>query len=187
VFESFRQALGEFARRGLSPDDRRSLLSEMKATLTRARAGVHDLEDALRHSRARLDAERRELETVRRRHTLAVDIGDGETISVAERFMKHHADRVAVLEQKVAAQEAELALTETEITDMTRALKAAMAGAVPQQMSSAETDALEELERELSGPDPSAELDSLRRSRARAEREDEAARRLDELKRRMGK
>jgi hypothetical protein len=63
-----------------------------------------------------------------------------------------------------------------------------MAGAVPPQAAgSDEQRALEELESELRGPDPSAELNSIRRSRERADREADAARRLEELKRRMGK
>jgi seryl-tRNA synthetase len=188
MFESFRQALSDFARRGASPDDRRSLLAEMKATLIRAKAGVHDLREALELSRRRLEGERRELDTVRRRHQLASDIGDRETVVVAERFVKHHSDRIAVLEQKIDAQQAELALVEAEVGEMTTALKSAMAGAVPiQDPDRAERDALEELERDLEGPNPGPELDALRRSRMRADREEEAARRLDELKRRMGK
>jgi hypothetical protein len=188
VFESFRQALSDFARRGTTADDRRTLLTEMKATLTRAKAGVHDLRDSLELSRSRIGAERRELETVQRRHQLASGIGDAETVTVAERFIKHHSERIAVLEQKIAAQEAELAMVEGEVAEMTAALRAAMAGAVPAQAAGSEEDrALEELENELRGPDPSAELNSIRRSRERADREADAARRLEELKRRMGK
>ena len=154
VFENFRQALNDLLR--TAPEDRRALLSQMRDTLAQARAGLDDLRDGLKRARDRLAAERRELETVRRRKKLATDVGDRETVTVAERFEAHHVERVQVLEQKVSVQERELALAEGEV------------------------------EETLSGP-KSADFDSMSRARARQEREADAERRLEELKRRMGK
>ena len=187
VFENFRQALNDLLR--TAPEDRRALLSQMRDTLAQARAGLDDLRDGLKRARDRLAAERRELETVRRRKKLATDVGDRETVTVAERFEAHHVERVQVLEQKVSVQERELALAEGEVEEMTRALKAAVTGATPpgsRPASSIDEQAAREVEETLSGS-KSADFDSMSRARARQEREADAERRLEELKRRMGK
>jgi hypothetical protein len=187
VFDHFREALERLVNRAAPPEERRALAADMRETLVRARAGLHDLRDGLEVARRRLAQEQRELETVRRRKALAEGIGDAETVAVADRFEKHHAERAAVLARKVEAQEAELELTEREVAEMTAALKGAMAGAGPAPASvGAESAAQREVE-EAIGTDPSPELDAMRRQREREARDEDAARRLEELKRRMGK
>jgi ketosteroid isomerase-like protein len=189
MFENFRQALNALLSRGTPPEERRALLADMRATLVRAKAGVEDLRDGVAQARERLAAERRELDTVRRRKRLASDVGDAQTVTVAERFEAHHAERVQVLEQKVAVQERELALAEQEVAEMTRAFKGAAAGATPAGGAAAvspDDAAAREVDEALAGPQ-SAEFDNLGRARARQERDADAERRLAELKRRMGK
>jgi hypothetical protein len=189
MFENFRQALNALLTRGTPPEERRALLGHMRETLVRAKAGVDDLRDGVRQARARLATERRELDTVRRRKRMAADVNDSQTVSVAERFEIHHAERVVVLEQKVAIQERELELAEAEVLEMTQAFKAAAAGAGPPGAGagpSIDEAAAREVEETLAGPD-GADFDSLRRSQAREQRNAEAERRLEELKRRMGK
>src|SRR5690348_1565035 len=100
----------------------------MKETLVTARMGVEDLRDGVAVTRKRLDAERRELETMRRRKGYAQGINDSETVALAEKYEAHHAERVSVLERKLDAQEAELAIVEREVGDMTTELKQAMLG-----------------------------------------------------------
>jgi len=186
MFENFRQALDALLSRGTAPEDRRALLAHMRDTLARAKAGVEDLRDGVRQARHRLEAERRELDTVRRRKRLAAEVGDAQTVGVAERFESHHAERVQVLEQKVAVQERELALAEEEVAEMTRAFKSAAAGAGPPGGPAIDEAAAREVDEALAGPQ-AGEFDSLRRERARQDRDADAARRLEELKRRMGK
>lgn len=190
MFESFRQALQDVLSRGTTPESRRALLSHMRDTLARGRVGVDDLRSAAAQTRARLDAERRELETVQRRRRLAEGVDDAETVRIAERYERQHADRVEVLTRKLEAQEGELTLTEREIREMSEAYKAASKGAAPDGFAPAgaptlEEEAAAELERELN-PDLS-QFNAMRRSQERAAREQDAARRLEELKRRMGK
>jgi hypothetical protein len=189
MFENFRQALDALLSRGTPVEERRALLSHMRETLARAKAGIADLREGVEKARSRLAAERRELETVRRRKRLAAEVGDTQTVGVAERFETHHAERVAVLEQKVAVQERELALAEQEVAEMMRAFKSAAAGAgAPGAASGPSIDeaAAREVEEALGGPQ-AADFDHLARAREREERESEAERRLAELKRRMGK
>lgn len=191
VFESFRQALQDVLHRGTAPEARRALLSHMRDTLAQARMGIDDLRRGVEQTRQRLALEQRELATIQRRRSLAEGIGDGETVQVAERFERQHAERVAVLTQKLAAQESELALTEAEVREMTDAYKAAGRGVGTGANEavaggpSPEARAAEELERELN-PDVS-EFNAMRRAQERAAREQDAALRLEELKRRMGK
>jgi hypothetical protein len=190
MFENFRQALDALLSRGTRPEERRTLLAHMRETLARAKAGVEDLRDGVKQARARLATEQRELETVRRRKRLAADVGDAQTVAVAERFEAHHVERVTVLEQKVAVQERELALAEQEVAEMARAFKAAAAGAGPPGATGATSSIDEAAAREADealGGAQAAGFDRLGRERARQERDADAERRLAELKRRMRK
>lgn len=190
MFENFRQSLHDLFARGVQPHERSAILASMKDTLVHAKAGVADLQAGLATTRGRLAAEERELETVRRRRQLAEGINDAETVSVAAKYEQLHAERVAVLSDKLRVQEQELSLVEREVGEMTQALKSAMAGVPPAGIgpsAAQEANIMSDLDRELAGPDPSAEIDALGRQRARAGREADAQARLEELKRRMGK
>ena len=193
MFESFRQALQDVLSRGTAPETRRALLAHMRDTLAQARLGIEDLTRSVEQTRARLAAERRELETVQRRLRMAEGIGDAETVRVAQRYERQHAERVEVLARKLDAQESELALTEAEVREMTEAYKSAGRGVAPGGAGAVgggptlEEQAAAELDREL---DPAADVsafNAMRRAQERAAREQDAAQRLEELKRRMGR
>jgi hypothetical protein len=186
MFEQFRQSLRDLMDRSTPPEERRAGLAQMKETLVHARMGLDDLRAGLVQTRKRLDAEQRELETVKRRKGLAAGINDQETVALAEKYESLHAERTEVLMRKLAAQESELALAEREVAEMTTALKGAVSGATQgtplQPSEAAELDAM------LDGDARVAEeIDSLGRSTRRSAREAEADQRLAELKRRMGK
>lgn len=178
--------------RATPPEERRVIVARMKDTLVQARVGLDDLRTALAKSRARLAAEERELETVMRRKQLAEGIGDRETVDVAARYEAVHRERVDVSRRKVEAQEAELAMAERDVAEMTAELKAAVSGAslggTPRGPANAgdelgETSAAGGAE----GEALASEIDSLGRARVRAERDADADRKLEELKRRMGR
>jgi hypothetical protein len=186
MFESFRQSLQDLMDRATPPEERRAGLARMKQTLVTARLGLDDLRGGVAKTRQRLDAERRELETVRRRKGYAAGINDTETVALAEKYEAHHAERVEVLTRKLEAQEAELAISEREVAEMTAELKQAMLG-VPGAASiddaaAAEADAVLD-----DASNIASELDAMGRARARNAREADAEQRLAELKRRMGK
>lgn len=187
VFDGFRRSFDEMLARATRPEDRRAVASRMKDTLVQARLGLDDMRDALAKARQRLAAEERELETVRRRKQLAEGIGDRETADVAAKFEQQHAEHVEVLRQKVAAQEAELSLAEKEVGEMSAELKAVLSGGSIGGVGAGpvRADGLEDMD--TTGASLRDEIDSLGRNRDRADREAEAARRLDELKRKMGK
>jgi len=164
----------------------------MKQTLVQARMGLDDLRGGVVQTRQRLDVERRELETMRRRKGLAAGISDAETVALAEKYEAVHAERAEVLQRKLEAQEAELAMAEREVGDMAADFKRAMAGlgggaspgSIANAAAAAELDADPTLD---GGAGVAQEIDALSRASTRSAREAEAERQLAELKRRMGK
>jgi len=164
----------------------------MRDTLVQAKVGLQDLRDGLAQSKRRLDQERRELDTVLRRKRLAEQINDAETVRLATQYEQMHAERVAVLERKLEAQESELALAERDVAQMMTELRQAASGipSAGERSNAAVSAAMDEIESEMgSGKSESLrdEIEGLSRSRTRADHEADAARKLEELKRRMGK
>lgn len=187
VFEHLRQSIEDLLQRATRPEDRRSAMIRMKSTLVQVRMGVDDLREALAQTKRRLEVEQRELETVRRRKTMAERIQDKETIAIAERFERQHDERVRLLTEKLAVQEREVAMGERELEEMTAELRKVMAGGgigAPPGGSPLEDPLADPLE-DTSAARAKQELDALARERARSEREAEADRRLEELKRKM--
>ncbi|HEV8446496.1 MAG TPA: hypothetical protein VGQ44_06740 [Gemmatimonadaceae bacterium] len=188
AFEGFRRSFDELLSRATRPEERRAIAARMKDTLVQARLGLDDLRDGLAKARQRLSNEERELETVRRRKQLAEGINDRETIDLAAKYEQMHTERSEVLRRKVAAQEAEVALAEREVSEMSAELKAVLAGApTPNHVGGQVSDAELGLNDEAGASSIRSEIDALGRQRERADREADAARRLDELKRKMGK
>lgn len=165
----------------------------MRDTLVQAKVGLQDLRDALEKSKRRLDAERRELDTVQRRKRLAEQISDAETVRLATQYEEMHTERVAVLTRKLEAQESELSLAERDVAQMMTELRQAASGIPSGAKSSAAAvnAAMDEIDSELSGAGKNEslreEIDGMSRARTRADHEADAARKLEELKRRMGK
>ncbi|HSA55778.1 MAG TPA: hypothetical protein VLE53_08735 [Gemmatimonadaceae bacterium] len=189
MFSDIRQALRDLLQGNVPPEGRRELLAVMKDTLVRGRLALDDLREGVAATRKRLERERSELETVKRRKGLAEGIGDSETVGIASRFEAQHAERVAILERKLEAQESELALAEQELGEMTQQYRAAAAGVgsgmrpgVGTGGDAGATDPLDD-----AGAALNRELDGLHRAQRRAAAEADADARLAELKRRMGK
>jgi hypothetical protein len=173
VFEQLRQSLNELLERATKPEDRRMVVVRMKGTLVQARLGVDDLREALAISRRKLEVEQ-----------LATSIQDAETVAIAERFERQHEQKVLLLQEKVAVQARELELAERELEEMKAELRTAMIGGGVPHASDSLDDPLDE---PGENPHVREEIDGLARERARAERDADASRRLEELKRKMGK
>jgi hypothetical protein len=195
MFDDVRQAFRDLLR-GTPPsgDARRSIVAQMRETLVQARMGLDDLRKGVEETQARLKRERLELDTVRRRKELALGIKDAETVAIAERYEKQHAERAALLERKLETQEAELAMVEREVGEMNAEFKLAAAGGTPGvsagSASGAPTDSgVDEAVREAMGDNAGLrdEIDGLARARQRAEAQASADEKLAALKRRMGK
>lgn len=200
MFENLRQSLDDLLARATKPEDRRAVIAQMKDALVHARVAVDDLRKGVRETQLRLDAERRELETVLRRKGLAAGINDAETVAIAERYERQHGERVRVLEAKLDAQQAELALAEREVEQMGTELRGAIAGVpgaagtAPGHEAAAAREVDDLLNESGAGRDPleqdanlESEISAAARAGRRARLEQEADARLAELKRRMGK
>ena len=164
----------------------------MKETLVQARVGVGAMRDGLAEVRGRLERERVELATCTRRKQLALQIGDAETVAVAEKFERHHQERCDVLQRKCDVQQAELELAEREVSEMTLELKYAASGARPLGTNYTGASGAPSTG-ESGGPGPGAGSGDSRsqpgapKAPSRDAAELDAELRLAELKRRMGK
>ena len=189
MFDSFKQTLEDLMDRATPPEERRAGLARMKDTLVHARMGLEDLRAAVAQTRQKLAVQEKEVETMRRRKDAAAAINDTETVALAEKYNAIHSERVDVLRRKLEAQDAELAMVEREVAEMTTELKQAMMGVGGGSQRSSIDDAARKEVEETLGRDSGvgAEIDSIARAGRRAEREAEAERQLAELKKRMGK
>lgn len=186
MFENLKAAINDLLHGNVAPADRREAIADMKRALVSAKMGIADLQEGVEVTRRRLETERAQLATVQRRKALAEAVPDADTVTLAEKFEQQHAERIAVLERKLEAQEAEAGLAERDYDEMLKQLKAASAGvgAGSTPESRGPTDA------DLGLPDDSglrSELDSLARRRNRAEANSAAEAQLAELKKRMGR
>jgi predicted nucleic acid-binding Zn-ribbon protein len=153
----------------------------MRDAVIAARAALAVMRDQIGATERELDAERRQLMDAERRGRLAGEIGDQETVQVAQHFAAKHASRVNVLERKLGALRDELTLAEHELADMTEQLKAA-----GQNRGTAE--AADHVAAAQAGMGPAAEEDERLKSRMdREAREAAAEQQLEALKQKMGK
>lgn len=167
AFDSFRRSFDDLLNRATRPEERRSVAARMRETLVQAKVGLGEMRDALNTARERLAAEERELATVRRRKQLAENIKDQETVDIATRFEQQHAERVEVLRQKVTVQAAELSLAERDVESMSTELRNALGSGEMRPTASIDEEGAESA------------------AARRAQREADADRRLEELKKRM--
>ncbi|HEY7876879.1 MAG TPA: hypothetical protein VIC55_01565 [Gemmatimonadaceae bacterium] len=180
MFENVRQSVRDAMNRASSPAEGRAVLALMREALVGAKLGVSQVRAAVDATRVHLDHERSELETARRRGRLASGIHDAETARIAERFALKHEELVAVLERKLEAQSEELTLAEQELEEMSEQFRTMSAGGGSGVggMGGAAPDV---------DPSLDADLNGLRRKAEQSAREADADRRLQELKRRMGR
>jgi hypothetical protein len=183
VFDALKSTIQDLLHGRVAPADRRAAIAGMKQALASARLGVEDLRAGVEQTRRRLAAERDQLAVVQRRKGLADGIHDAETVAVAAKYESQHLERIAVLERKLEAQEAEAMLAERELDEMMSQMKAANAGVGSGLPPSGPGD------EDLGLRDDArlhAELDGLARQRSRSESDAAADARLAELKKRMG-
>jgi hypothetical protein len=176
VFDRLRAAVNAALDAAMPPPDLRDLAGQMRRAAVEGRAALMKLKELLAATERELVIERRHLDDARRRGALAQGIGDGETAEIAGRFETRHAERVSVLEQKLAAQQ------ERDVEEMVGQLKELeRRGDVPPARAAGP-----QVEPGLGGLD-AEEAELLKSQMDRAARETAAEERLRELKKRMGK
>jgi hypothetical protein len=183
AFDDLKKKLEDLMDRATPPQDRREAASQMRDTLVQAKMGLSEMQASLDKDRQRLQIEERELETVRRRKQMALDINDAETVKIAEQFEATHAKKVELLRRKVAVQEDEVRMAEADVEAMSRDLKAAVKGTG----DFGPTVRAPSSEADPSSAPLASEIEALGRARRRAEHEAAADAELEALKRQMGK
>lgn len=185
MFERLRHAIHQMldAAATGSPAGR---LAAMRDAATHARMAVEQMRSGVPRTERQLAAERRALDDAERRGRLAAGIQDLETVEVAGRFASKHRERVGVLERKLAAQRAELALAEREYEEMKQALLAAERARPAADATRRAESAWRAMEA-AGGTRPDAAGAGLQRDLDRRARERLAEEQLETLKRRMGR
>ena len=184
MFDSLKDALQDLLHGRVAPADRRTVIAEMKRALVHAKLAAQDLGTGVESTRNRLSTEREQLATMQRRKVLAEGIHDAETAALAAKYEQQSAERVAILERKLEAQQAEADLAERDIAEMITQLKNASAG-----VGSGSAAVPHATDEDFGLPNDAAldsELDGLSRARARSAADAAADAKLAELKRKLG-
>ncbi len=209
MFNRFKQAIDRAlssleSRSGGPERDADEILRSMREELIDAKAHLPKLEATLRELEVTRAAEERKAHDCGRRALQADEIGDRETVEVALRYEAKHRGRAEVCVQKIEAAQAEFALQQQTVREMTRQLKEATANRGTLEARARRARATEslrgggdsaadefdrladEIEDDIRDAEVGAELDDvLGGSASRVEPEDLADAQLEELKRRM--
>ncbi|MEN8145083.1 MAG: PspA/IM30 family protein [Gemmatimonadota bacterium] len=199
------RALSSLESRSGGPErDVEELLRSMREELIDAKAHLPKLEATLLELEAARAAEEQKAQECGRRALQADEIGDRETVEVALQYEAKHRGRAEVFVQKIEAAQAEFALQQQTVRDMTRQLKEATASRGTLEARSRRARATQnlrgggesaadefdrlanEIEDDVMDAEVGAELDDVLGGRAsRVDPEDLADVQLEELKRRM--
>ncbi len=220
MFRKLRQMVDEALDRmeakqdGVSEDDIDRVIHAMREELVETRARITELEGLITSQLRQADREKEAARTAERRAAKAAEIGDAETVEVANRFAARHRQRLEVLVIKAEASQAELQQLRDEAAQGAEQLKSAMArrGSLGVQQrrakaikhSASRFDSVDAFDRAAEKMEGRTDLDDAQREveealdpTAGAPRRDFAAERelrearadamLEELKRRMSK
>ena len=188
MFKRLRDALERALASATPPADLGEIASQMREAVIEQKMGVRAMQDDLAKAGQLLAMQQQELATAIRRRDQAASIQDTETVTVADKFIARLQERVAILEKKVAAQTDELGLAERDLVEMTTQLAdAAKRHPGIQSERSAEAAWQGLGQGGMDRPEHDLEGELLRGRMERQAREDAAAAKLDELKKRMGR
>ncbi|WP_419167421.1 hypothetical protein [Candidatus Palauibacter sp.] len=112
---------------GVSEDDIDRVIHAMREELVETRARITELETLLQSLVRQADQEKNAARTAERRAAKAAEIGDTETVEVANRFAGRHRQRLEVLVIKAEATQAEILQHRDEAAQGAEQLKSAIA------------------------------------------------------------
>lgn len=188
MFKRLRDALERALAAATPPPDLGQIASQMREAVIEQKAGVRAMTAELVKVEELLVVERTQLATAQRRRELAAGIEDAETVTVAEKFILRHQERIVVLEKKVVIQREELSLAERDLTEMTTQLQEAARRNPSIGSQRSADEAWSGLgQAGMDRPELDLEHDLLKTRVDRAAREAAADAKLDELKKRMGR
>jgi phage shock protein A len=125
---AFRQAIENFNRelhRDQVPETMDRLLAGMQREIVDAKALISELESQVERARKEARSEAEQADVCTRREEMARRIDDTETADLAAQYAERHRKRQALLEQKVAALDEELAFRRKDAEEMLARIKEA--------------------------------------------------------------
>jgi hypothetical protein len=184
MFEGLKARMERFFADATPPADRRAQAGALRSAIIEAKVAVVAMRDALTASERQVEIERRQAEDAERRGKLAGNIGDLETVAVADKYAARHRERLAMVERRIAVQREELLLAERELAEMTEALRGAPADAAGDSVR----DAWRDLESAGGvNPDTDVKDEMLQLEMDQARRKAAVDEQLAFLKKKMGK
>lgn len=179
AFEDLRARMEQLLAETRRFTDPREAASGLHGAMVETKVALGALREAVESTERELTAEQRQLADAERRGRLAADVGDTETVTVAERFVARHGERVTVLERKLAVLRDELAMVERDYGELSNSYRAAKLGVPPDPPARVSEADL--------GMEPSPELDDLSRRATREEMAAAVQAQLEALKSKLGK
>lgn len=179
AFEELRARMEQLLAETRRFTDPREAASGLHGAMVETKVALGTLREAVASTERELAGEQRQLADAERRGKLAGDVGDAETVTVAERFVARHTERVTVLERKLSVLKDELAMVERDYGELSNSYRAAKLGVPPDpptRVSDAELDM-----------EPSPELDDIGRRASREEMAAAVQAQLEALKSKLGK
>lgn len=179
AFEELRSRLERLLSETRRFTDPREAASGLHGAMVETRVALGTLREALETTERELSAEQRQLADAERRGRLAAEVGDAETMAVAERFVVRHTERVPVLERKLAVVREELALVERDYAELSASYKAARLGVPP--------DPAPRVSEADLGLAPDPEFEAMGRRASREEMDAAVKAQLEALKSKLGR
>lgn len=179
AFEELRARMEQLLAEARRITDPREAASGLHGAMVETKVALGTLQDAVTTTERELDGERRQLADAERRGRLAGEVGDAETVVIADRFIARHTERVTVLERKLAVLRDELTLVERDYGELSNSYRAAKIGVRPDpppRVSEADL-----------GIEPTGDLDDLGRRASREEMDAAVQAQLEALKSKLGK
>ncbi len=128
MFESLKARLERLLAEQTAPLDARQHASLLQEAVVEAKVAEAGMRDGLGKSESTLAREQQQLADAERRGGLASQIGDHETMQVAEQFVVRHRERIDLLTRKIEVQREELRLAEADLEKMTAEWRGAKMG-----------------------------------------------------------
>ncbi len=97
-----------------TPGSSRGEAALLREALIEFKVGIQQLREALDRTAGQVSALQRDVADAERRGRLAAEIGDADTVAVAEEFTARVREKLAILQRKAAAQRDELQVAEHE-------------------------------------------------------------------------
>lgn len=179
AFDELRARMEDLLAEARRITDPREAASGLHGAMVEMKVALGTLREAVSTTERELAGERQQLTDAERRGRLAGEVGDAETVAIADRFMTRHSERVTVLERKLAVLRDELRLVERDYGELSNSYRAAKIGVRPDPPPRVTEGDL--------GMEPTDDLEDLGRRTSREEMDAAVQAQLEALKSKLGR